>query len=143
MLEVEFVLVSEGPSEEPLVPHLERLCVESGASEATGFWLDLRSVPNPPGKSVDDQLGYLVGSADFDYDIVFIHRDADARSDEHVRTVIRRGVESVRLQTPVVPVVPVQALEAWLLVDPATVRRVVGNPRGTSGRCSGVPVAAT
>ena len=106
------------------------MCVESGASEATGVWFDLRQVPNPPGKSVEDQFGYLVRNADYDYDIVFVHRDADSRDDEHIREVIRRGIESIRAGTVAVPVVPVQALEAWLLVDPVAIRRVVGNPRG-------------
>lgn len=130
MLEIEFVLISEGPSEAPLVPHLERLCVESGASEATGSWFDFRQVPTPPGKSVEDQLGYLIRNTEFDYDVVFVHRDPDSRDDEHIRDVIRRGIESVRAGTVAVPVVPIQALEAWLLVDPIAIRRAVGNPRG-------------
>ncbi|MEZ4234942.1 MAG: DUF4276 family protein [Myxococcota bacterium] len=57
---------------------------------------------------------------------MFVHRDPDGPEAEACHAAIRAAVEGERL---VVPVVPVQELEAWLLLDEDAIRRAVGRPR--------------
>lgn len=129
-LDVKFTLVSEGQSEEPLVAHLEQLCVRAGAEEAAGFWFDFRRLRRPPGKNLANQLDCVLGFM-HDLDVIFIHRDADDRDGAMARSVIARDVAAVtQAHVDHVAVIPVQALEAWLLVDHQAIRRVVGNPGG-------------
>ncbi|NVB36962.1 hypothetical protein G6O69_03915 [Pseudenhygromyxa sp. WMMC2535] len=128
-MKVNFLLISEGSSEEPLVLHLESLCLRAGAMEVSGRWVDFGKYPNPPGKKIGAQLKWVM--AHFrDYNLVFIHRDADARDDADIRDVITRGVEESELPVACVALVPIQELEAWLLLDESMIRAVAGNPRG-------------
>jgi hypothetical protein len=129
-LDVKFTLVSEGQSEEPLVSHLRQLCVKAGADEATGSWFDFRRLRSPPGKNLGDQLDCVL-SLMHGLDIVFIHRDADDREDATARGVVDRDVARLtQAGIDHVAVIPIQALEAWLLVDHRAIRRVVGNLNG-------------
>jgi hypothetical protein len=130
MLRVKFVLVCEGPSDRGLVRHLEALCIRAGADEAIGDAPDLGLLPVPPGKSMDKQVEAVLALV-ADVNLLFIHRDADARDSSEVR---RRLMETLsrRNDLPIhVLIVPIQELEAWLLVDPQAIREVVSNPRGT------------
>lgn len=129
-LDVRFVFISEGQSEEPLVAHLRALCVRAGADEASGSWFDFRRLRPPPGKALASQLECVL-SLMRRPDIVFIHRDADARSAADAREVVERGAKRLtRDGIEHVAVIPIQALEAWLLVDPLAIRRVAENPNG-------------
>ena len=126
---VRFVLVSEGSSERDLVPHLQDLCVRAGAGEAYGFWPDLGRLQKPPGRTVlakvEAALRLEPGS-----NLVFVHRDADGPDAGEVIEQIDAAVLTAAGCPPHVPVVPVQELEAWLLVDQEAIRRVVGKPMG-------------
>lgn len=129
MLRIKFVLVCEGPSDRGLVRHLEALCVRSGASEAIGDAPDLGLLAVPPGRAPAEQVRAVLGTV-ADINLVFVHHDADSRDPSSVR----RRLSSIDLADgglPLhVPVVPVQELEAWLLVDAQAIREVVGNPQG-------------
>lgn len=126
MREIRFALISEGTSERPLVEHLVTLCLREGFV-ADGEWPDLRE--RAEGKDVVSQLGCLI-DLDDRFDLVFIHRDADDRSDEHVRALIRASIEFVDGQFRGVPIVPIQEIEAWLLLDEAAIRRAARNIKG-------------
>lgn len=125
-----FVLLREGSSDDGLVPHLQRLVIEAGADEVAGTVRDHRG-------TVSAKLAALLNDGVLP-DLVFIHRDSDS-PDHTVRyqeIVEAAGVHGLEV---VVPIVPVQELEAWLLLDEAEIRRVVGRP---SGRGSlGLPAA--
>lgn len=57
-----------------------------------------------------------------------IARDADGKSPESVREEIRRKVlQPVNLNQETCIVVPVQAIEAWVLADHAAVKKVIEN----------------
>lgn len=127
-MKVRFVLLAEGPSDGPLVPHLEKLCLRAGASVASGYWLDFRRVKEPPGRRLVDQLAWLMRNTSFN--LLFIHRDADDADDDQARSTIEKGVREASVVTPHVPVVPIQELEAWLLLDEPMLRSIAGNPRG-------------
>jgi hypothetical protein len=126
-MRVRFVFVGEGTSDAGLVAHLQELCVQCGASEATGsapaFW----QLPQRPGKKVVLQVNAAL-ALEPTANLVFVHRDADSRSeDDRIEEIQGTANEcSVRL----VPVVPIQETEAWLLLDEQAIREVVENPRG-------------
>jgi len=63
-------------------------------------------------------------------DFVAVHRDANSAGREARIDEIQRAVDALDLTIPVLPVIPVRELEAWLLLDEAAIRQVAGNPRG-------------
>lgn len=63
-------------------------------------------------------------------DLVFVHRDSDSRSDIQRRTEISEAAECSDWPFQVVPLVPIQELEAWLLLSEDAIRNVAGRPSG-------------
>lgn len=120
-LPVEFVFLREGSSDDGLLPHLRELLIEAGATEVVG------RVPNLTG-SVRKKVATLISSGPVPH-VIFIHRDSDGPDPERRRNEIR-SQSSAAGAAHVVPVIPVQTLEAWLLLDPGAIRAVVGNPAG-------------
>jgi hypothetical protein len=117
-----FAYLREGTSDEGLLPHLRTLIVRAGASEAVGT---ARSYAGPTAVKMKELLKEEVA-----VDLVFVHRDADARSGDHRHVEISEAAAAVRMATPVVGVVPVQTIEAWLLIDEKELRYVAGKPSG-------------
>lgn len=130
-LRVKFLLVCEGSSDRHLVPHLEALCVRAGAAEAIGDAPDLGLLPRAPGKAIEEQAAAALQLAG-DVHLLFAHQDADHRDPEEVRRRIDARLEAINGCPPHVCVVPVQELEAWLLLDEPAIRTVAGRPRGTA-----------
>ncbi|WP_086001467.1 DUF4276 family protein [Plesiocystis pacifica] len=130
-MKLSFVFIGEGPTDALLTPHLERLCLEADPRviEVRGTHIDFSSIPGAPGRRLVDQLSWVREHASR-ADIVFIHRDADSRDAEPVRQRIAKAVSTAGIEAKWVAVVPVQELEAWLLVDEAAIRLAVANPRG-------------
>lgn len=134
--EILFALVCEGTSDDALLPHLEALCLDSGANAATGIYVDLSRSPSPPGHSVQQRLLGALEETSSTVDLVFVHRDGDSRDATSRRSEVvqaaERAVECGLIPHPalVVPVVPIQATEAWALLDEAAVRDVAGKPKG-------------
>ena len=124
-----FLFLSEGSSEAALTPHLEQLCIEAGAAEARGLHPDLGRLPRPPGKRVADQLRAAL-QWEREIDLVFIHRDSDRVPYAQRYQEIHEAVAVVDHALPWVPVIAVQEIEAWLLLDERAIREVAGNPRG-------------
>lgn len=118
-----FALVREGTSDDGLLPHLRELMVRAGAPAVFGSSRDYIG-------SVLDCLNE-VQSEDGQVHIVFVHRDADRSSGAQRRAQILSAASSL-VSPLVIPVVPIQELEAWLLVDEMAIREVVGRPRGRS-----------
>jgi len=119
-LTVGLALLREGSSDDLLIPHLADLVVRAGADEAIG-------TPRDYGGSVAAKLRALA-SEKSRLDLIFVHRDADDHDDSERRREIAAAQAGERLGAAVVPVVPVQELEAWLLVDHSEIRNVVGRP---------------
>ncbi|AUX35771.1 MULTISPECIES: DUF4276 family protein [Sorangium] len=126
---IKFLLVCEGTSDRGLVPHLEALCVRAGADEAAGDAPDLGRLPQPPGKRIEEQARTALKLAG-NVNLLFAHQDADAREPEEVRQRIHERLAGLDGCPPHVCVIPVQEIEAWLLLDEAAIRMVAGNPRG-------------
>lgn len=127
-MNIRFVLVCEGSSDTGLVGHLQFLCVQCGASEATGTAPDFSMLPRPVARDVRSKVSAAL-ALDPSANLVFVHRDADARSEQRRKREIERG--SADVGVPVVPIIPIQETEAWLLLDENAIRAAVENPRGT------------
>ncbi len=123
-MDVTFALIREGTSDDGLIPHLQTLLVRHGAASAVG-------ASRPYKGDIRRRIEQLLAE-DTLVDIVFVHADADARDSSVRRAQIE---EAAREGLPegglCIPVVPVQELEAWLLVDEVEIRRVTGRPSGT------------
>ncbi len=128
-MRVRFVFIGEGSSDSGLLPKLEELCLRHGATEVAGVWPELGSAPMPPGRDLESQVRAAL-EREPGVDLVFIHRDADAPDPEPRRKQLEVTLSSLRMEQPHVLVVPVQELEAWLLLDEVAIRRVAGNPGG-------------
>lgn len=116
-----FAFLREGTSDDGLLPHLRDLVVRAGAPAAIGSSRDYRG-------STEQRLRQVQAEG-ANVDIVFVHRDADSPDGEPRREEVRQAAAAVGIPS-VVSVVPVQELEAWLLVDEAAIRHVVGRPSG-------------
>lgn len=129
MPKVRFVFVGEGSSDTGLVSLLEDLCVRCGADEVAGVAPDLRVLPRPPGNAVSEKARAAL-SLEPTANLLFIQRDADSRDPGPRYEEIERETENLPRNIAIVPIVPVQELEAWLLLDEAAIRLVSNNPRG-------------
>lgn len=126
---VHFVFIGEGSSDEGMIPHLESLCIEAGATEVTGVAPDFRRLPGSVGHGVEAKLRAAL-SLEPEANLVFVHRDADGRVGSARYIEIDAAVTACDCEQPVVCVVPIQETEAWLLLDEMAIRRAVGRPRG-------------
>jgi hypothetical protein len=128
-MNIRFVLVSEGTSDDGLIPHLESLCIEAGADEVTGIAPDLSRVPRARGHTLEDRIPVIL-KLEPQANLLLIHRDADSDCSEQRYAEIRKAVTSCRLEKEYVAVVPVQETEAWLLLDEGAIRAVAEKPNG-------------
>ena len=116
------LLVCEGNSDAPLANHLQRLIEIHGQVEPN---LDVTT----SGRQVADKIRNGLAT-DRNYDLLFIHRDADrAGVDARIRE-ISDAINDVGTPQPWVAIIPVRMTEAWLLLDEVAIRTVVGNPNG-------------
>jgi len=118
---VSFAFLCEGSSDTGLIAHLETLLVHFGAQEATGM-PDTRkgTIPARLRQLLTEETGTGI-------DMVFIHRDSDGPDRNGREREIRRGVEESGFPHPLIPVIPVQETEAWLLLDEQAIRDVVAS----------------
>lgn len=118
---VSFAFLCEGSSDTGLIAHLETLLVHFGAQEVTGM-PDTRkgTIPARLRQLRTEEIGTGI-------DMVFIHRDSDGPDRKRREREIRRGVEESGFPHPLIPVIPVQETEAWLLLDEQAIRDVVAS----------------
>ncbi|UTT65117.1 DUF4276 family protein [Janibacter sp. CX7] len=121
-LEVNFVFLREGTSDDGLIPHLRSLLSRAGADSAVG---SSRAYSG----SVAERLERVLNEESRP-SLIFVHRDSDSSDATARRSEILDSARKLGLAMPIVPVVPVQELEAWLLLDEAAIREVAGNPAG-------------
>ena len=127
MKEVRYTLTTDGPSDVALIPLLSWILGEQGvAVPITPTWADLRRLPRRP-RGLSERIERALDL--YPCDLPFVHRDAEGqqpvRRYEEIRDSTRRGT-----LPPVIGVVPVRMMEAWLLFDENALRRAAGNPNG-------------
>jgi len=130
MKELRYTLVSEGSSDQALLPLLTWLLRENQvALPIQPTWADLRRLPSPP-KRLPEKI--TISLELYPCDLLFVHRDADREP----RTVRVHEIQNALCASsssqlpPAVCVVPVRMLETWLLFNEAAIRQAAGNPRG-------------
>ena len=118
-----FLFVCEGSSDTPLVDHIQRLLIQCGQPDPEGEeWHH--------GRRVADKIRQGLDAAD-SLDLLFVHRDADnAGAEARYREIEAAVREVVQDGMSWIGVVPVRMTEAWLLLDEAAIRNVVGKPGG-------------
>ena len=78
----------------------------------------------PPVKTLTEKIAFAIDN--FDFDILFIHRDAENQDrQKRIEEITQAAPQG---QHPVVCVIPVKMTEAWLLTSEAVIRQAVGNP---------------
>lgn len=129
---IRFLLLCEGSSDKALVPHLRQLLSNCGAPVVVGSAIALSAVRDPGqgrGSALERKL-HAVLSNESEIDLLFIHRDADAAGHEERSREMAEALGNLPFETDHVPVIPVRATEAWVLLDEDAIRRAAGNPRG-------------
>ena len=128
-----FTLVSEGTTDENLVPILEWAIREQGVPVAQGYFARWHLLPKKP-TTVAEKI--VAGLELQECDILFVHRDADSLDPNPRRQEIQNAVNEVsvsgQLTIPSVLVVPIQETEAWLLLDEKAIRYAANNPNGAN-----------
>lgn len=127
------LFLSEGSSDEGLVPHIEKIAAEADIP-VTVSAPELEWLRTPVGHSVAEKLRATRRLSDA-YHLAVLHRDADRQGPRQRREEIADAVAREWPGLPHVPVVPVRMLEAWLLLDEQAIRQVAGNPRGRMDLC--------
>lgn len=127
MVELRYTLLGEGPSDRALIPILDWLFGQHLPDCAVqSAWPDLRRLPQPP-RTLSERIARSIDL--YPCDVMFVHRDAD-RVGHAQRTEEVRRAAAGHEPPPIIPVVPVRTLEAWLLCDEPALRRAAGNPNG-------------
>lgn len=118
-----FLFVCEGSSDLPLADHIQRLLIRCGQPDPDGeTW--------HRGARVADRIRQGLQAAG-ETDLLFVHRDADnAGADARYREIEAAVRDAAQDETAWAGVVPVRMTEAWLLLDEAAIRNVVGKPDG-------------
>ncbi len=128
MKELKFTLLSDGSSDQALLPVLNWLLIKNGVRCAIqSEWADLRRLSHPPTRLQDK----IQKSLDFyPCDLLFVHRDAEKAAYMQRIDEIKQSLEQIAPHPPIICVVPVRMQEAWLLFDETAIRRAAGNPNG-------------
>ena len=118
-----FLFVCEGSSDTPLTDHIQRLLIRCGQPDPDGeAWHH--------GGQVADKIRQGLNAAGR-LDLLFVHRDADNAGAEARYREIETAVRDVEQDgMSWIGVVPVRMTEAWLLLDEAAIRKVVGKRDG-------------
>jgi hypothetical protein len=133
MRELRFTLLSDGSSDNALLPILSWVLLEQKITCAIQpEWADLRRLPAPPRKLAER----IENAIDlFPCDLLFVHRDAESRTYQERKVEIVKALKGARSNIPAICVVPVRMQEAWLLFDENALRRAAGNPNGRQSLC--------
>ncbi len=127
MKEICYTLVSDGSSDQALIPILSWLLREHCPGHAIQpEWADLRRLPRPPQK-LPERIRTSMEL--YPCGLLFVHRDAEKSLREKRVREIRKALDSLA-SPPAVCVVPVRMQEAWLLFDETAIRKAAGNPNG-------------
>jgi len=132
MEELRFTLLPDGTSDRTFLPILKWLLENNGVKyPIQGDWAKLGRLPRPP-KTLSEKISQSLQLAPCD--LLFIHRDAEKEPRKNRIQEIETDLGKVQpsVTIPVIYVIPVRMMEAWLLFDEKAIRKAAGNP---SGKC--------
>jgi hypothetical protein len=131
MTDLCYTLVSDGSSDQTLIPLLTWLLRENGVRCAIqSSWADLARLRRPP-HALRDKIMRAVEW--YPCNLLFIHRDSEGEEMETRIHEIEQEVAAVpELFTipPRICVIPVKMTEAWLLFSAQAIRQAAGNVFG-------------
>lgn len=129
MTELRYTLITDGTSDKAFIPILNWLLIELGIDYAIqAKWADLSKRPNPP-KSLTERITVALDL--YPCDLLFIHRDAETESRTKRKDEIVQAIQQAKIKDlPIVCVIPIRMLEAWLLFSEPAIRKAAGNPLG-------------
>jgi hypothetical protein len=119
-----FALAADGGSDRALMPILDWSLKRAGLTKVSGRWVDFSRIPHRRGTTEQLQAAIEL----YPCDILFIHRDAEGEALQTRQSEIEKLVRPLPIRH--VPVIPVRMTEAWMLADPAAIRKAAGNPNG-------------
>lgn len=122
MRDVQFALIREGTSDDGLVFLIRTLLARASVPGVIGA---ARTYTGTTKHKLQRVLEEEVVP-----DLIFVHRDSDARDATERHTEIADAAAELGCVDRVVAVVPVQETEGWLLTDESAIRAVVGRPGG-------------
>jgi hypothetical protein len=124
-----FTLLSDGASDQALLPILIWSLRRHGVTAIEPQWADTRRVPNPP-RTPGPRIRLCLSL--YPCELLFIHRDAEGAPLTARREEIAQACGALIdcAVPPWVAVVPVRMMEAWLLNNENAIREAAGNPRG-------------
>lgn len=130
-MEIDFLLICDGPSDAGLGNHIQSLLVEIGASEVN--W-----TASYVGRRLTEKiaLGLQQSSSP---NMLFVHRDAEGADPNERYEEISSAVTASNFARAWSAIVPRRMTETWLLLDELAIREVVGAPSGSEPL--GLPVA--
>ena len=126
-MNIQYTLLSDGSSDQALLPILSFVLRERGAETVEPQWADIGRLREPP-----QELPHRIRAAIDLYpcDLLFVHRDAERVGHDVRREEIIRALGTAGVDVASVYVVPVRMTEAWLLIDEGAIREAAGRPRG-------------
>jgi len=130
--ELQYTLLSDGPTDKALMPILTWLLHEHLPHCAVQpNWADLRRVPRLP-RTLHERVQAATNL--YPCNLLFVHRDAEGASPPDRKAEVHDAVSLARdtgVIPPAIAVVPVRMTEAWLLFDVPAIRAAAGNPNGS------------
>lgn len=120
-------LLGEGSSDRALLPIIRWVLERTAADEFRIEWIDTGLFTSGP--TLAEKVGGALKAQPCD--LLFVHRDADGQPIDWRYNEIKDAVGT----HPHVAVVPIRMTEAWLLLDEAAIRAVVGRVSGTEDLC--------
>ena len=129
MNELRCTLLSDGSSDASLLPILNWLLVENGVTlPIQSEWADLGRLEWSSKPSLSDKI--RLGLKLYPCDLLFVHRDAETETRTKRVAEIEGALPMADAKTqPVVCVVPVRMMEAWLLFDEIAIKQAAENSR--------------
>jgi hypothetical protein len=125
---IRHTLVSDGPTDANLIPIIDwTLKHAAGVQLTEGVHAEFWRLPKKP-QTITERL--LKANELFPCEVLFVHRDAEKESPQVRFDEIRQAFDKAGVQLPVIAVVPVRMLEAWLCFDEDAIRKASGNPSG-------------
>lgn len=126
-----FTLLTEGSSDQALIPHLLWLLKQNGVTlPILHEWANdglsrLREKPQNLAERIDRSVEL------YPCDLLFVHRDADREGLEKREDEINEALTKTKVKGFVpICVIPVRMTEAWMLFDESAIKRASGNPNG-------------
>ena len=121
-MEVNFLLVCDGPSDAGLGNHIQSFLIGAGA-------LQVNWTASYVGRRLTEKIALGLEQSSYP-NMLFVHRDAEGADPNDRYVEIKSAVNVSGYTGALIPIVPRRMTEAWLLLDEPAIREVVGRPRG-------------